>query len=142
MPLVRIEAGPFAFETEEQAAPKISAPFLSLLPYRERRIHARRSGQGCWIPPGQTGFGLGVENATRFPAPGHFLLYRGGFSETEILFAYGGVRFAGKTGQLAGNHFLTVARGQENLETLGKLTLRTRRAGYRLQASRPTKREH
>jgi hypothetical protein len=125
MTLIRIAAGPFTFEAklEEKAAPKTSALFLSLLPYSERLIHVRWSGEGCWIPLGQTDFGLGFENATSFPAPGHFLLYPGGFSETEILLAYGGVRFASKMGQLAGNHFLTVTRGQENLEALGKLTL-------------------
>jgi hypothetical protein len=51
------------------------------------------------------------------------LLYPGGFSETEILLAYGGVRFASKMGQLAGNHFLTVVQGNENLAALGKMVL-------------------
>jgi hypothetical protein len=36
---------------------------------------------------------------------------------------YGGVRFASKMGQLAGNHFLTVVEGNENLATLGKMVL-------------------
>jgi hypothetical protein len=51
------------------------------------------------------------------------LLYPGGISETEILLAYGGVQFASKMGQLAGNHFLTVVEGNENLACLGKLVL-------------------
>jgi hypothetical protein len=51
------------------------------------------------------------------------LLYPGGISETEILLAYGGVQFASKMGQLAGNHFLTVVEGNENLGNLGKLVL-------------------
>ena len=125
MTLVRIEAGPFTFEAklEEQAAPKTSALFLSLLPYRERLIHVRWSGEGCWIPLGETNFGVGFENATSFPTPGQLLLYPGGFSETEILLAYGSVCFASKMGQLAGNHFLTVIKGQENLGALGKMTL-------------------
>ncbi len=38
------------------------------------------------------------------------IFYPGGYSETEILLAYGGVRFASKLGQLAGNHFLTVEK--------------------------------
>jgi hypothetical protein len=122
---IRITAGPFAFEgrLEEEAAPKTCALFLSLLPYRERIIHVRWSGEGCWIPLGETDFGLGFENATSFPAPGQFILYPGGYSETELLLAYGGVRFASKMGQLAGNHFLTITKGQENLEKLGKMTL-------------------
>jgi hypothetical protein len=51
------------------------------------------------------------------------LLYPGGISETEILLAYGGVQFASKMGQLAGNHFLTIVEGGENLVALGKLVL-------------------
>jgi hypothetical protein len=51
------------------------------------------------------------------------LLYPTGISETELIMAYGGVRFACKMGQLAGNHFLTVIEGQENLAALGKACL-------------------
>ena len=51
------------------------------------------------------------------------ILYPGGISETEILLAYGGVSFASKVGQLAGNHFLTITEGRENLAALGKLVL-------------------
>jgi Protein of unknown function (DUF3830) len=125
MSSIHIQAGPYAFEAqlEHAAAPKTCALFLSLLPYRERIIHVRWSGEGCWIPLGDTDFGIGFENATSYPAPGDFILYPGGYSETEILLAYGGVRFASKMGQLAGNHFLTVTKGRENLAALGKLTL-------------------
>lgn len=125
MTSLRITAGPYEFEAklELEAAPKTSALFLSLLPYKQRIIHVRWSGEGCWIPLGDTDFGLGFENATSYPAPGQFLLYPGGFSETELLLAYGGVSFASKMGQLAGNHFLTLTKGQENLVALGKKTL-------------------
>ena len=51
------------------------------------------------------------------------LLYPGGFSETEILFAYGSSCFASKMGQLAGNHFLSVVEGIDQLEAFGKLVL-------------------
>ena len=51
------------------------------------------------------------------------ILYPGGISETEILIAYGGVHFASKMGQLAGNHFLTITQGIENLYALGRKTL-------------------
>ncbi len=120
-----INAGPFEFEAvmEEADAPKTCAKFRSLLPYKERIIHVRWSGEGCWIPLGDLDLGLGYENHTSHPAPGHFILYPGGFSETEILLAYGGVQFASKVGQLAGNHFLTITKGQENLVALGKMTL-------------------
>jgi len=94
-----------------------------MLPYRERLIHVRWSGEACWIPLGDLDLGLGYENATSYPAPGQLLLYPGGVSETEILLAYGSVRFASKVGQLAGNHFLTVVAGTEQLRELGHLTL-------------------
>jgi len=125
MSLIDITAGPFTFTArfEDESAPKTCAKFRSLLPYRERIIHVRWSGEGCWIPLGELDLGLGFENQTSYPAPGQFLLYPGGISETEILLAYGGVRFASKMGQLAGNHFLTVVEGNENLVALGKLVL-------------------
>jgi hypothetical protein len=122
---LHIKAGPFDFEAvmEEQDAPKTCAKFKTLLPYKERIIHVRWSGEGCWIPLGDLDLGLGYENHTSHPAPGQFILYPGGISETEILLAYGGVSFASKVGQLAGNHFLTITKGQENLVALGKMTL-------------------
>jgi uncharacterized protein DUF3830 len=122
---IRIKAGPHVFEArfEEAAAPKTCAKFQGLLPYRERIIHVRWSGEACWIPLGDLDLGLGYENHTSFPAPGQIILYPGGISETEILLAYGGVRFASKVGQLAGNHFLTITKGGENLAALGKLCL-------------------
>ena len=36
---------------------------------------------------------------------------------------YGAVRFASKVGQLAGNHFITITDGLENLATLGRSVL-------------------
>jgi hypothetical protein len=125
MSLIDVIAGPYTFKArfEEAGAPKTVAKFRSLLPYRERIIHVRWSGEGCWIPLGDLDLGLKFENHTSYPAPGQFLLYPGGISETEILLAYGGVQFASKMGQLAGNHFLTVVDGNENLVALGKLVL-------------------
>src|SRR3954453_13283826 len=123
--LIRIEAGPFSFKArlESDAAPKTCAKFLTLLPYRDRIIHVRWSGEACWIPLGALDLGLGPENATSYPAPGQILLYPGGISETEILIAYGAVHFASKAGQLAGNHFLTIVDGREQLRRLGEMTL-------------------
>ena len=91
---LHIKAGPFEFEAvmEEANAPKTCAKFKSLLPYKERIIHVRWSGEGCWIPLGDLDLGLGYENHTSYPAPGEFILYPGGISETEILLAYGGVQ--------------------------------------------------
>ena len=125
MTRVNIAAGPFSFgaRLEESAAPRTCARFVTLLPYRQRIIHVRWSGEACWIPLGELDLSLGYENHTSYPAPGQILLYPGGISETEILLAYGAVQFASKMGQLAGNHFLTVDQGNENLAALGKVVL-------------------
>ena len=125
MSLIQITAGPFRFAAhfEDVAAPKTCARFRQLLPYREQIIHVRWSGEACWIPLGNLDLGLGFENHTSYPAPGQILLYPGGISETEILLAYGGVHFASKMGQLAGNHFITLTSNLENLPALGKTVL-------------------
>ena len=122
---IKITAGPFEFTArfETEAAPKTCAMFQKLLPYHEKLIHVRWSGEGCWIPLGDTDLKIGFENHTSYPAPGQLILYPGGYSETEILLAYGGVRFASKAGQLAGSHFLTLTSGLENLYALGRKTL-------------------
>ena len=122
---VRIAAGPFSFlaRFERTAASQTCARFEAMLPYRERLIHVRWSGEACWIPLGDLDLGLNFENHTSFPAPGQIIVYPGGISETEILVAYGGVRFASKVGQLAGNHFLTITEGADQLLALGKMTL-------------------
>ena len=120
-----VTAGPFAFKArlEEAAAPQTCAAFLKALPFESRLVHVRWSGEGVWMPLGDLDFGVGYENHTSYPAPGQVILYPGGISETEILIAYGGVRFASKVGQLAGNHFLTITDGVENLYDLGRMTL-------------------
>ena len=122
---VRLTVGTFTFRArfERDAAPLTCARFKSMLPYRERLIHVRWSGEACWIPLGGLDLGLSYENATSYPAPGQLLFHPGGITETEILLAYGSVRFASKVGQLAGNHFLTIVAGIEQLAELGRLTL-------------------
>jgi hypothetical protein len=120
--LIKITAGKFVFTArwETGAAPRTCEAFAKLLPFRNKIIQARWSGESAWIPLGDLDVGLGVENATCYPAPGHILLYPGGYSETEILFPYGSTNFASKLGQLAGNHFLTIIEGQEQLPELGR----------------------
>jgi hypothetical protein len=75
------------------------------------------------VPLGDREVGVGFENHTSHPAPGQLLLYPGGFSETEILFPYGGTLFASRMGQLAGNHFATIVEGADSLPELGRLVL-------------------
>lgn len=113
----------FVGEMQHTQAPKTCARFLSLLPFRNKVIHVRWSGEGCWIPLGDYDFDVPYENHTSYPAPGQILLYPKGISETEILIAYGGVRFASKMGQLAGNHFITIVEGNERLNEWGNKVL-------------------
>lgn len=121
MEKLRIIAGPFVFEAQLQTelAPKTCAAFVSRLPFDSQIVHVRWSGEGVWIPLGDYSFQVGYENHTSFPAPGQIILYPGGISETEILLAYGSVRFASKVGHLAGNHFLSLTSGLEGLYPLG-----------------------
>jgi len=125
MSTLRIIVGSLEFtsQLEEEAAPKTCAAFRKLLPFRNKLIHARWSGEAAWIPLGDFDLSLGFENRTSHPAPGQILFYPGGFSETEILFPYGGACFASKVGQLAGNHFLTITSGITQLHDLGQLVL-------------------
>ncbi|SFZ85646.1 Protein of unknown function [Devosia enhydra] len=125
MTKLRVTAGPFTFtgRLERENAPRTCAAFEKHLPYSGKIVHVRWSGEGVWIPLGDTDFGVTYENHTSHPAPGHIILYPGGISETEILLAYGGVDFSSKMGQLAGNHFITLTEGLENLPALGKLVL-------------------
>jgi hypothetical protein len=125
MDKLRILSGNYRFEArfETQAAPKTVAVFKKLLPYENQVIHVRWSGEAVWIPLGEHDFGLAYENHTSYPSPGHMLLYPGGISETEILLAYGGVRFASKMGQLAGNHFITIIADLDRLAELCRSVL-------------------
>lgn len=125
MDKVTVAAAGFTFSGhfETQAAPKTVAAFKALLPYEERVVHVRWSGEGVWVPLGDADFGIPYENATSHPAPGQILFYPGGMSETEIIMAYGSVDFSSKVGQLAGNHFITLTEGLENLPELGRKAL-------------------
>ena len=123
--MLQITVGPFVYTArlEEEKAPETCAAFRKLLPYHQKIIHARWSGEACWIPLGDFKLEVGYENHTSHPAPGEILFYPGGYSETEILFPYGACCFSSKLGQLAGNHFLTVVSGQEHLREMGEAVL-------------------
>lgn len=119
---VTIRVGEIELEAkfEFDSAPRTCAAFSRLLPYRQKLIQARWSGESAWIPLGEFKLGVEFENHLSYPAPGQILFYPGGYSETEILFPYGPTCFASKMGQLAGNHFLTITRGLEHLPEIGR----------------------
>lgn len=125
MTIIHIQAGPYLFKgaLEEALAPKTCEKFLTLLPYKQKVIHSRWSGEAVWIPLGEFDLGVGFENHTSHASRGDFLFYPGGYSETEFLFVYGSSIFASKMGQLAGNHFMRLVDGFEQLEAFGKLVL-------------------
>src|SRR6478609_2291335 len=79
MPMLRIAAGPYTFKArlEEERAPKTCAAFTKLLPFAQKVIHVRWSGESTWIPLGEFDVGVGFENHTSHPAPGQILLYPG-----------------------------------------------------------------
>ncbi len=123
--MLSITAGPYKFTArlEEEQAPETCRAFMKVLPFQNKIIHVRWSGEATWIPMGDEDLGVSPENSTSHPAPGDILLYPRGLSETEILLAYGGCSFASIVGPLAGNHFLTIVEGRENLRALGELCL-------------------
>ncbi len=123
--MVVIASGSFRFEArfETEAAPRTCEAFTKLLPFTNRLVHVRWSGEAVWVPLGDLALGVPAENATSYPSPGQVILYPGGVSETELLIAYGATCFASKAGQLAGNHFLTIVSGIEHLRALGVAAL-------------------
>ena len=113
----------FVARLERDRAPRTCAAFVKALPFENRLVQARWSGESAWIPIGDYDFGVAPENETSTPKPGEILLYPAGVSETEILFPYGETRFASKFGPLAGNHFLTIVQGVDQLPKLGRRVL-------------------
>ena len=121
---LRILVGDLHFTARwDSQAPRTIERIRDMLPLRNKLIHCRWSGEGCWIPFGDIDLGTGWENHTSHPAPGELIVYPGGFSECEILLAYGGVAFSSKLGQLAGNHFATIVDGREQLPEMGRRVL-------------------
>jgi hypothetical protein len=125
LPKLKITAGSFVFDAqlETELAPETCSTVINLLPYKQKLIHVRWSGEGVWIPLGKKRFDLSWENHTSYPTPGQMILYPGGISESEILLSYGNVQFSSKFGQLAGNHFLTITSNLELLSALGEKIL-------------------
>ncbi|MGI9524457.1 MAG: DUF3830 family protein [Hyphomicrobiaceae bacterium] len=120
-----VKVGHFTFDAclEEKLAPNTCAAFKASMPFTGEVVHVRWSGEGVWMPLGDREFGVGYENPTSHPAPGHIILYPGGISETEILLAYGAVDFSSKIGQIAGNHFITLTSHLEDLPKMGNVVL-------------------
>lgn len=101
---LRISIGDLNFvaRLEMEKVPLTCNIFKALLPFRNKAIHSRWSCEAVRAPLGDFEFGIGSENHASHPSRGDVLLYLGGNSETELLFAYGSSSFASKMGALAG----------------------------------------
>ena len=123
--MLQIQVGGFRFRArwEDEAAPKTCAGFRKVLPFENKLIQARWSGEAAWVPLGDLDLKIPGENATTHPSAGEILFHPAGISETEILFVYGHAMFASTAGPLAGNHFLTIVEGLEHLPALGHKVL-------------------
>jgi len=60
MKKILVEAGPYRFvgQLEEEKAPRTCQRFLELLPFKNKVIHSRWSGEAVWIPLGDFDTGL------------------------------------------------------------------------------------
>lgn len=96
-------------------APLPAAAFCKLLPLRQKLIHVRWSSEASWIPLGDFQLGVDFENHTRYPSAGDVLYYPGGYSEVELLIAYGTCSFASRMGSPAGNNFMSIVDGRDRL---------------------------
>jgi hypothetical protein len=124
---LQIRVGDLNFTARwEAAAPRTIEAIKSMLPIEAKLIHCRWTGESTWIPFGDFRPGLEYENHTSHPAPGQLAIYPGGISECEIFFPYGGCTTSSKVGQLAANHFATVAPDegwQDRLREVGRRCL-------------------
>lgn len=117
---ITIGAATFTARWESELSPQTCMAFRALLPYTQKIIHARWSGEACWVPLGDFDLGVTPENPTSRPLPGQLLFYPAGISETESLLPYGKARFCSVAGELAGNRILTITENLEQLAQLGK----------------------
>jgi len=69
--MIRITSGDVQFlaRMEPEKSPQTCAAFLTLLPYEQKLIHVRWSGESCWISLGDFDLGVPFEDATSAPGP-------------------------------------------------------------------------
>ncbi|TWH58128.1 uncharacterized protein DUF3830 [Desulfitobacterium sp. LBE] len=125
MTSIKITSGKFTFigRLEEEKCPKTCEWFLNLLPYKETMIHVSWSGQASFIRLEDLGHNVPFENATSRPSKGEVLMYPGNIPylqmSGEIYLSWGGNVLACPNGNLAGNHFMTIIEGNEQLAEFG-----------------------
>ena len=77
---ITIGADTFTARWEIDISPHTCAAFRRLLPYAQKIIHARWSGEACWIPLGTFDLDVGPENPISQPKPAQILFYPAGVS--------------------------------------------------------------
>lgn len=107
---------------EKDIAPKSCEWFLHQLPFQAEFIQAAWSGEAFFTDLKKMALEVPFEQPTSYPVPGQILLYPGSHigNVGEIYIPYGGNCFACPTGQIAGNPFLTIIEGKEQLKKLGE----------------------
>lgn len=120
MKKIKITSGRYTFiaKLEEEKTPESCRWLLNKLPYKAVMIQAAWSGNAVFAGIHGEGNGVPFEHATSYPIPGQILMYPDGGG--EIYIAYGSNCFACPTGQLAGNPFLTIIEGAEQLVEYGQ----------------------
>lgn len=120
---IRIDDMQFTARLEWSLSPVTCRNFCAILPLRARLLQARWSGEAAWVPLAQLDLGLGQETVIGHPAAGDILFHPADHCECEILVPYGKSVFRCKDGDLAGNHFLTIVEGKDQLTKVGDLVL-------------------
>lgn len=122
---IRIRIGDMQFTArlEWTLSPVTCQNFSTILPLRAKLLQARWSGEAGWVPLAQLELGVGRETALTYPSVGDILFHPPDHSECEILIPYGRSVFRSKDGDLAGNHFLTIVEGRDQLPKVGDLVL-------------------
>jgi hypothetical protein len=88
-------------------------------------MHVRWSGHATWINIDEVDLPeIPRENHTVYPSRGDLLFYPGYKNEQEILVSCGPTCFKSPAGELAGNHFATLAASPESLDAIERRTLR------------------
>ncbi|MBY7144205.1 DUF3830 family protein [Virgibacillus sp. NKC19-3] len=121
---IKMKSGDFTFTArlDEEGTPETSKWFLKQLPFKISVIQAAWSGPAFFTDLNWIGFDVPFEKATSYPLPGQVIMYPGDErgNSGEIYIPYGGNCFACPRGQLAGNPFLIITEGVEQLEVFGR----------------------
>ncbi|MBY7144203.1 DUF3830 family protein [Virgibacillus sp. NKC19-3] len=124
MKKMKITSGDYIFvaELDEEGTPETSKWFLKQLPMEISVIQAAWSGPAVFSDLNWIGYDVPFEKATSYPLPSQVVFYPGDEkgNSGEIYIPYGGNCFACPRGQLAGNPFLHIIEGEEQLPEFGK----------------------